>query len=54
MDRGLNNTKASPFWNDQLPELTDDAKKLFVEYAKMPEESLEQRLNEAVSRPSFF
>ncbi|KAM4055322.1 methyltransferase [Hirsutella rhossiliensis] len=39
---------ASPFWTEGLPpSLEEHTKRLFVEYSKIPEEKLEQHLDEA-------
>jgi len=39
----------TPYWKEDIPiPLEDNTKKLFVEYSKIPEDKLEQHLEEAV------
>ncbi|KAL2883280.1 hypothetical protein SGCOL_001474 [Colletotrichum sp. CLE4] len=37
----------SPFWTEKLPPLEEHTKKLFVEYARIPEDELQKHLEEA-------
>lgn len=38
----------SPFWTETLPPLEEHTKRLFIEYAKIPEDKLQTHLEEAV------
>ncbi|KAK0374626.1 hypothetical protein CLIM01_08030 [Colletotrichum limetticola] len=38
----------SPFWTETLPPLEEHTKRLFIEYAKIPEDKLQDHLEEAV------
>lgn len=50
-DRGT----GTAWWKEDIPlPLQDDTKKLFVEYSKIPEDKLEQHLDEAVGLPSLL
>ncbi|KXH66531.1 hypothetical protein CSAL01_10613 [Colletotrichum salicis] len=37
----------SPFWTEKLPPLEEHTKKLFIEYAKIPKDKLQEHLEEA-------
>lgn len=39
----------SPFWTETLPPLEEHTKRLFIEYAKIPEDKIHEHLEEAVS-----
>lgn len=50
-DRGTE----TAWWKEDLPlPLEDDTKKLFVEYSQIPEDKLEQHLDQAVGLPSLL
>ncbi|KXH62816.1 hypothetical protein CNYM01_03677 [Colletotrichum nymphaeae SA-01] len=43
----------SPFWTETLPPLEEHTKRLFIEYAKIPEDKIHEHLEEAFPKPDF-